>query len=355
MAGRGNYGYPYNYPGQGPPGNNPNAPPVYNPNAPPGHNPNVPPGHNQAPPAYYPNAPPGANHGQYQAYHYPGNAGNYTGYVPHVYPAPPGGGNVQGAYQQTGNTAAFPHVPAAQGAGAGPTQGATGWQGPAFDRAHETSSRFQGFPSGFGHHRHANFQSNSVLEGLPATLGQLPAGAVPPSYNYARNEGPLHSHGYSPPSPEVFNLHPQPQRGRTAQVPVVPGVPVPIHGGGLRRHGQLDNTSSNGSGSGDLSNESKKSTDENKYVVGHLSLGSHHSNAAGPSSGRNITPTADGFTKCSVCGQAYVVSDRDAHDSHCPGNAQSARKEGNDNDTAGKDEGKGPKGKGKGKSGNTRK
>ncbi|KAF8825178.1 hypothetical protein HHX47_DHR7000255 [Lentinula edodes] len=354
MAGRGNYGYAYNYPGQGPPGNNPNAPPVYNPNAPPGHNPNAPPGHNQAPPAYYPNAPPGANYGQYQAHHYPGNTGNYTGYVPHGYPAPPGGGNVQGAYQQTGNTAAFPHVPAAQGAGAGPTQGATGWQGPAFDRAHETSSRFQGFPSGFGHHRHANFQSNSVLEGLPATLGQLPAGAVPPSYNYARNEGPLHSHGYSPPSPEVFNLHPQPQRGRTAQVPVVPGVPVPIHGGGLRRHGQLDNTSSNGSGSGDhVSDESKKSTDENKYVVGHLSLGSHHSNAAGPSSGRNITPTADGFTKCSVCGQAYVVSDRDAHDSGCPGNAQSARKEGNDNDTAGKDKGKGPKGKGK--SGNTRK
>ncbi|KAJ3866046.1 hypothetical protein EV359DRAFT_62665 [Lentinula novae-zelandiae] len=339
MAGRGNYGYPYNFPGQGPPGNNPNAPPVYNPNAPPGHNPNVPPGHNQAPPAYYPNAPPGANYGQYQAHYYPGNTGNYTGYVPQGYPAPPGG-NVQGAYQQTGNTAAFPHVPAAQGAGAGPTQGATGWQGPAFDRAHETSPRFQGFPSGLGHQRHANFQSNSVLEGLPLTLGQLPAGAVPPSYNYARNEGPLHSHGYSPPSPEVFNFHPQPQRGRTAQAPVVPGVPVPIHGGGLRRHGQLDDTSSSGSGSGDhVSDKSNQSTDENKYVVGHLSLGSHHSNAVGPSTSRNIVPTANGFKKCPVCSQVYVVSDEDEHS--CPGNSQSARKEGNNNEKAGKDKGKG--------------
>ncbi|KAJ4494890.1 hypothetical protein C8J55DRAFT_554500 [Lentinula edodes] len=283
------------------------------------HNSNASPGHNlNRSLTHTPNTPPGVNHRQHQTH-----PRSNTGYAYYGYPAPVSGGNAQGVPQQTGNTVAFPYIPAAQGVGAGPTRGEPGRV------INHAPMGYQNLHSALGQpHRMGLTNYHSDLVKLQSRYVSPSAPLL--SSVHTQNEAPLRPYDYSPPAPEHFGMYPTPQRQKTAEAQM----------DGLQRHGKAGNMSDIGD-NGHQFTKFKKYSNKNVYdsvLKRHHSGSRPRTGVAGSSSIRqNIVPTAFGFEKCQLCGQPFGTSDTGNHERNCLGHITTKGKGKGTREDAGKD------------------
>ncbi|KAJ3982996.1 hypothetical protein F5890DRAFT_1555403 [Lentinula detonsa] len=401
MAGQDNWDYSYNRPGRYPTGYNPNLPLGMVQRA----------DHGQQ----HPNVP----HGQYNFRQSNVDPRNFAGYAPYHsvltpvnasnagFGATPREGmsnppafeprtsNTQDVWQARGRTRdragwrgpAFEQTPATTTDGhrglrlsaveprtsttqnvqaRGRTRDRAGWRGPAFEQTHPTTTGGHMGLSGYDVRQSHGFVGGNhwTTSELERAQGYMRASAEPPSYTHTLHEGPAHPHGWSPASAQPFGMQAPQQRWRTyptlpAEPQRLPGMPIAIPGAAVgQRHAHFDDETTTQAGSDHQSNTSKRSSDENKYVVGNLSIGSGSGSASSKSELNAPVPffmqktSAHGLQQCPLCLKPLLSGDARSHEDVCPVRKAKKRRGGNksgDDKRKGKDEGESSEDKGKGK------